>query len=391
MRKVNALLAAASAMALMAGCSTVIDGADQPVLVSTTGTDNARCEVEDRSGRVTYVESTPGSVQVERGDGPLTVECTKDGYRTGTTAVPEEFNWWTVGNVVGLLGFGVDFYTGAYQKYPNRVDVPMVSLQAGSAEDADRRSRMLGQLEVPPDSNMQTRLDQPAQAGWGGADQGGRAPDGSRMSMQIGSDGPVLSRHLPVFDEQTALTAELPPPFPGESPTVPQNTLLASDLGPSGAAGAPPPPASDGMAAPSDSMSAPSSPTPGATGVATVRVPPAGTQPRTTPTMAPAAAAPSGSAAAGAGTARTPAAMPSGPSGAYSVQIGAFRDGTNASRLVSRLRPKGYNVDVIREVDRRGLPWHYVRFGSFGSRSAALTEAQRFRSREGMSAIPVSN
>lgn len=108
------------------GCMSIFVDGDQVIEVATTGTEGAYCQVVDKTGRRKEVAYTPGFVKMARGDGPMNVRCEKDGFRAPDQTVPETFNSWTV--LTGFLfwpGFVWDLASGSYQKYPDRVIVPM--------------------------------------------------------------------------------------------------------------------------------------------------------------------------------------------------------------------------------------------------------------------------
>ena len=111
----------------IAGCATIVKGTDQTVAVETPGIEKAECSLVDNKGTNYYVKSTPESVVVNRGDGPLTITCEADGYKTTTTEFDEKFEGWTLGNIIfgGVIGVVVDAASGAAQHYPGELLVFM--------------------------------------------------------------------------------------------------------------------------------------------------------------------------------------------------------------------------------------------------------------------------
>ena len=85
------------------------------------------------------------------------------------------------------------------------------------------------------------------------------------------------------------------------------------------------------------------------------------------------------------------AAMPGKPAaarepsgGRYWVQLGLFKDGTNAEHLAQTLRAQGFAVEVARVTrpDAGGVPagtYHLVRAGGFGDQSRALAARNALR------------
>lgn len=70
------------------------------------------------------------------------------------------------------------------------------------------------------------------------------------------------------------------------------------------------------------------------------------------------------------------------PSGAYSIQVGAFGSRANADRKASQLRKKGYTVHVVK-LDRKPKPLYAVRVGEFDSKQAASQFGRKKFGKEG--------
>jgi hypothetical protein len=64
----------------------------------------------------------------------MNVLCKKDGYEDTAQVVAPDFQFMTLGNIIigGLVGLVVDMSTGAINKYPGEVMVP---LQPGSVAE----------------------------------------------------------------------------------------------------------------------------------------------------------------------------------------------------------------------------------------------------------------
>lgn len=123
---------------LVSGCATITTGTDQSIsVVSEQDVEGAKCELTDKKGRVYYIQTTPGTTSVHKGDGPMTVICRKDGYKTTTVVVDESFHGATLGNILlgGGIGIVVDSMSGAAQKYPDQVIVWMEPEEWKSGDD----------------------------------------------------------------------------------------------------------------------------------------------------------------------------------------------------------------------------------------------------------------
>lgn len=119
---------AVSTLLFLQGCATVSAGTGQTVTVVTQkGIEGASCKLTDQVGSVWHVSATPGTVTVNKGDGPMSVVCSKPGYRDGSVLVDEDVAGATYGNILvgGVIGVAVDAASGAAQRYPDVIEVWM--------------------------------------------------------------------------------------------------------------------------------------------------------------------------------------------------------------------------------------------------------------------------
>ena len=135
----NSILKCASLLALglsMSACSTITTGTTQDFGVNTPEADGASCELKDSKGAMWTIPSTPGTVVVSKGDGPMQVTCKKDGYKEASITVNEGFAGMTLGNVIlgGGIGVIVDAASGAAQEYPDEVYVWLEPVKWASEE-----------------------------------------------------------------------------------------------------------------------------------------------------------------------------------------------------------------------------------------------------------------
>lgn len=132
----------------LGGCATVISGREQSIFVNTPGVEGASCTLTDNKGRQWYVNNTPASVKLLKGDAPLTIICSKEGYHRASEVVGEFVAPATAGNsalllvppfgVVAAAGVAVDSVSGAAQKYPPEVEIWMVPTHFASQEEKRR-------------------------------------------------------------------------------------------------------------------------------------------------------------------------------------------------------------------------------------------------------------
>jgi len=124
----RAFLFAAPAALLLGGCATITKGTTQNVVVDTPGVTGATCTVTTATGPQTV--STPGVFILAKSSAALPVRCSKPGYQDGGGVLGSTFEAMTAGNLIvgGVIGIGVDAISGAMNKYPDQISVPMIPL-----------------------------------------------------------------------------------------------------------------------------------------------------------------------------------------------------------------------------------------------------------------------
>lgn len=134
---------------LLSSCASVMGGGRQNVTVITPEADGAMCSLSDSKGRVHYIESTPGTALVHRGDGPISVICHKEGYKKAVGMIEENIAGASYGNLAlgpaFLIGYAVDGMTGSAQKYDSSVTIEMERMSEMSRkawEDEDLEEDM---------------------------------------------------------------------------------------------------------------------------------------------------------------------------------------------------------------------------------------------------------
>lgn len=133
--KIAAALAAASACAALGGCASVMESSEQPVQVATAPEQGADCIVSNDRGH--WPLTSPGTVTVKKSASVLQIQCTKQGYKTGTLySAPKMSTAAMVGMMMpyaGLLNAAVDSSSGAAQQYENTFLVTMTRLPVAAA------------------------------------------------------------------------------------------------------------------------------------------------------------------------------------------------------------------------------------------------------------------
>lgn len=140
----NALFRSLIGFALITtgACSTVIEGTDQSVVV-TTEPQGATCVLWRNGERVGAVGQTPGSTVISKSISDITVKCTEFGYQETSEILTSGGSGWSLGNIVfgpfgGSIGLIVDTASGAINKYPDNIHVDLVPANFATEQDRDR-------------------------------------------------------------------------------------------------------------------------------------------------------------------------------------------------------------------------------------------------------------
>ncbi len=109
----------------LSGCSTITTGTQQSIFIDTPKVTGATCHLTDSKDGKWDLLATPGSVSVLKGDGPMNIVCTKEGFENGITSIDETLVGATLGNILigGGVGFLIDAASGAAQEYPEKITV----------------------------------------------------------------------------------------------------------------------------------------------------------------------------------------------------------------------------------------------------------------------------
>ena len=148
----------------LTGCATITTGTDQSVTVVTEkNVSGAKCELTDSQEGKWFVNNTPGTVSVRKGNGPMTLICKKEGYLDTTISVEEVIAGATLGNLLlgGGIGILIDAASGSAQRYPDQIIVWMepeewesVALQQEWEKEKQAYEEELKRLNTPKQDNQ---------------------------------------------------------------------------------------------------------------------------------------------------------------------------------------------------------------------------------------------
>jgi hypothetical protein len=111
----------------LSGCSTIVEGRSQQILVNTNPP-GADCRIDRDGEKIADIAGTPGSAYIEKTKRDIRIECGKRGYQDATYMNHSGTAGATWGNIVagGLVGWGVDSATGSDNKYETPVNITLV-------------------------------------------------------------------------------------------------------------------------------------------------------------------------------------------------------------------------------------------------------------------------
>ena len=126
------LLLLSPLLVLLAGCATVFRSTTQTIPVKSNVSD-VNIEVLDSRGKVVFNGKTPARLRLKtslgsfKGPETYTVRASKPGYTTQTYDLDYHISKWIFGSffAAGLIGLGVDFFTGNVYYLDESVNIDM--------------------------------------------------------------------------------------------------------------------------------------------------------------------------------------------------------------------------------------------------------------------------
>jgi hypothetical protein len=119
----------------LSGCSTIIEGRSQQLMVNTNPP-GADCGLYRQGVRIATVQNAPGSALVEKTKHDIWVVCVKPGYQQATYFNHSGAAGATVGNIIlgGGIGWIIDSASGADNKYDSPVNLTLSPNQPGQPQ-----------------------------------------------------------------------------------------------------------------------------------------------------------------------------------------------------------------------------------------------------------------
>lgn len=118
---------AAMSVALLGGCSTILEGRTQEITITTTPS-GASCTLNREGAPIGTVRATPGSVTVDKNKYDIEVVCDLDGYERMTYLDESGTAAAVFGNILigGAAGVDADTANGSRYKYDSSVTIALI-------------------------------------------------------------------------------------------------------------------------------------------------------------------------------------------------------------------------------------------------------------------------
>lgn len=117
----------------VSACASILEGSSQTIAIATTP-EGADCEVTRQGSSIGRVNPTPGEITIQKTKHDIDVECRKPGYQAARFMSRSDYAAPVFGNILigGPVGLGVDWATGAYNKYDASISLAMEPLERNS-------------------------------------------------------------------------------------------------------------------------------------------------------------------------------------------------------------------------------------------------------------------
>lgn len=124
------VVCAAFVAVAMGGCSSIIEGTSQDIVVNTDPS-GAACLFEREGRTIAMVDPTPGVANIDKTKHDITIKCSKDGYEDAAYHNKSDVAAMTAGNLIlgGGIGWVIDSASGADNKYDGSVFVTLKESQ----------------------------------------------------------------------------------------------------------------------------------------------------------------------------------------------------------------------------------------------------------------------
>lgn len=139
MRGMFRILTAASLALFSSGCATIITQADQEVAIRTDP-DGAECKLVRDGTEIAVAGPTPSVIEVDNSYKSIELFCKRDGHFESRGMLTPGMQPLILGNILlgGIIGFVIDFATGAASAYPSATEITLVPTSFPTATARDQ-------------------------------------------------------------------------------------------------------------------------------------------------------------------------------------------------------------------------------------------------------------
>jgi hypothetical protein len=122
------LRVAIGALIWLSGCSSIIEGTSQQIMVNTNPP-GADCGLYREGVRIATIQNAPGSALVSKTKHDVWVVCVKQGYQLATYFDHSGAAGATFGNILlgGGIGWAIDSASGADNKYESPLNITLAA------------------------------------------------------------------------------------------------------------------------------------------------------------------------------------------------------------------------------------------------------------------------
>ncbi len=109
-------------LAALSGCASIASDNDTTTYIHTMP-EAARCDLAGEEFERTV--NTPSSIMIPSKAAPVSLNCSADGYKTGTATLDTSVDGWIFGNILlgGVIGAVIDASRGAGMRYPEEIEI----------------------------------------------------------------------------------------------------------------------------------------------------------------------------------------------------------------------------------------------------------------------------
>jgi uncharacterized protein YceK len=127
-------LAVVLVVLLFSGCSSIIEGTSQQIMVNTNPP-GADCGLYREGVRIATIQNSPGSALIGKTKHDVWVVCVKQGFQLATYFDHSGAAGATFGNIIlgGGIGWAIDSASGEDNQYQSPLNITLVAETAGAS------------------------------------------------------------------------------------------------------------------------------------------------------------------------------------------------------------------------------------------------------------------